>query len=333
MRVTKELLIKNAEEVVRSQADADSSLVAAYLTGSLLTESPLLGNTTDIDLVFVHAGLTEEREFLRLTEDIHLDIQHYPKNVFEPARNLRADPWLGTSIFNAKPIYDPDHFIDFIQASVRGMYHLPENILARVEPFLVAARQTWMNHHNSPGEMGPKQTVALLKALENIANGLSCLTTGPLSERRFLAQFQQMAGVLELPGLFAGILGLLGVNEVDKKEMSAWLPLWEKAYDKVTEQEKESPEGHPHRKAYYQKAIQAMLEDQQYYLAAWPLLNSWTKLIMELHTGDPRRAEWQQVFESLNLTGAGYSDRMAGLDAFLDRTEEYFDSWKEKQGL
>ncbi len=333
MRVTKEMLVKNAEKVVQTQADADTSLVAAYLSGSMLTDSPLLGDTTDIDLVFVHVGLTEEREFLRLTEDIHLDIQHYPKHKFEPPRELRTDPWLGTSIFNAKPIFDPDHTIDFIQASVRGMYYQPENILARAEPFLLAARQTWLDFHNSPGEIGAEQSSDLLKALENIANGLACLNAGPLSERRFLSQFQGMTEGLGLSGYYAGMLGLLGVNDVDQEELQSWLPFWEQAYDKVTLQEKGSPVGHPHRKAYYQKAIRFLAEQQEFHLAAWPLLNTWTKLILELHPGDPSRIEWQKVFERLNLIGDGYSDRMAGLDAYLDRTEEYFDSWKMKQGM
>lgn len=333
MRITKELLLKNAESMVRARTESELDLNAVYLTGSLLTDEHMLGDAADIDLVFIHEEMLEKREFVRLTEDIHFDIQHYPRSKFEHSRDLRKEPWLGNALFTAKPMYDPEHYLDFIQASVRGMFHIPENILARAEPFLEAARQTWMKYHNGAEEPGAEQTLAFLKALENIGNALSCLTGGPISERRFLLHFQNRVNALGQPGLFAGMLGLLGVNDLPQKEMASWLPVWEQTYDQVSELQNGPIEGHPHRKAYFQKAISYLLNQKDFSKAAWPLLNNWTRLVNNLHPGDPRVEEWQRIFEGLNLTGEGYSTRMAGLDAYLDRVEELFDKWKEGQGV
>ena len=44
---------------------------------SLLTEHPFLGNTTDIDIVFVHAEEPQvSREILPVTAEVHLDLRH-----------------------------------------------------------------------------------------------------------------------------------------------------------------------------------------------------------------------------------------------------------------
>jgi len=56
MRVTRESLIRIARETVQERSYNDKSIIAAYLTGSLLTEDPFLGGVTDIDLVLVTAS-------------------------------------------------------------------------------------------------------------------------------------------------------------------------------------------------------------------------------------------------------------------------------------
>jgi len=72
----RETLIRIAKETAQKRALSDPGLVAAYLTGSLRTDNPFLGNATDIDIVFVHAGQPESRrEIIPLTPEIHLDIR------------------------------------------------------------------------------------------------------------------------------------------------------------------------------------------------------------------------------------------------------------------
>jgi len=55
MRITRESLIRIAKENTQERAFNDRDIVAAYLTGSLVSDAdPILGATADIDLAFVH---------------------------------------------------------------------------------------------------------------------------------------------------------------------------------------------------------------------------------------------------------------------------------------
>ena len=54
MRITRETLLKIAKDTVTQQVRSRHDLVSVFLIGSLLTDDPLLGGTTDIDLIFIH---------------------------------------------------------------------------------------------------------------------------------------------------------------------------------------------------------------------------------------------------------------------------------------
>ena len=335
MRITHDMLLKIATDTVNQRTAADAGIIAVYLRGILLKpeHEPTLGNTADIDLVFIHSDDEPRREIVRLTADVHLDIEYHPKARYEPARELRTAPWRGTTLFNARPMYDPQHFLDFVQASVRGMFDQPDNIIGRAEPLLTAARQTWIGFHNTPTEHGPQQVGDFLQALENIANALCCLNGAPLSERRFLLDFPSYAQELGQPSLYPGLLGLLGAVTLPSETIQGWLPSWGQAYDQVSALAQTPAKLHSNRKGYYQRGIEALLAGEQPPAAIWPLLRTWTEIASLLHPGSPHALDWQAAVEQLNLAGAGFEDRLAGLDAYLDTVEELFDDWKAKHGL
>ena len=53
MQITKEVLQKFADTTVEKLTRVDHTILAVYLTGSMvMEESPLLGGSADIDLVF-----------------------------------------------------------------------------------------------------------------------------------------------------------------------------------------------------------------------------------------------------------------------------------------
>ena len=63
MRITDDLLHKLAIDAVKTRSRTEPDIHAAYLTGSILTDDPLLGGATDVDIVLVHRyTLTTERE-------------------------------------------------------------------------------------------------------------------------------------------------------------------------------------------------------------------------------------------------------------------------------
>jgi hypothetical protein len=70
MQINRAALIRIAKETAEKAALSDPNLVAAYLTGSLRTSDPFIGNATDVDIVFVHPGEPKiRREIIPLTPE------------------------------------------------------------------------------------------------------------------------------------------------------------------------------------------------------------------------------------------------------------------------
>ena len=104
MQLTPELLQQFAERAVERLVQADPSIIAAYQCGStMLDETPLLGGTTDIDIVIIHTGEPPiQREIQRLTDDVHLDISHHNQDLYRHGRELRVRPWMGPTLNSAR---------------------------------------------------------------------------------------------------------------------------------------------------------------------------------------------------------------------------------------
>ena len=132
MRINQDMLIKIARDHVAKRERKEKDLVAVYLTGSVSEGDPLLGGSTDIDLVFVHKEYPPvPREVLRVTYEISLDIEHHHQSNYTYHRRLRQNPWIGYSLCKHQNILlDRDHWLEFIQASVSSRYNSPENIYA-----------------------------------------------------------------------------------------------------------------------------------------------------------------------------------------------------------
>lgn len=333
MRITREMLIKIAEDTVAERTKSDSAVIAAFIVGTVWDGEPLLGGTADIDLVFVYSTVSEHREIVRLTEDVHLDILHHDSSLYEPARDLRLKPWIGNTVYACKPLYDPDHFLDFTQAGVRGLFHHPDNVFGRAFPLLEAARNGWIGFHNQPPQQGPDQVWGFLLTLENVANAVACLSGPPLTERRLLLDFPASAEALGHPGLFHGLLGLLGGVKLDADDIESWFPHWEEAYDAVGELTRPPVQLHRHRRAYYRRAFDELLTAKHPQVALWPLLRTWTMAVRQLHPEEQPLIAWQRVCANLNLTGDGFAERLDGLDAYLDRADEIFQKWRQEKGV
>ena len=123
MRINQSMLLKVANDAIAKYVGTDHTLLAVYLQGSLLGDSPLIGNSADIDLFFIHTNeVSIEREIVRISDEVHLDISHHTHSIYRQPRELRVHPWLGPAVYGCKIMYDPQHFMDFVQASVRGQF-------------------------------------------------------------------------------------------------------------------------------------------------------------------------------------------------------------------
>src|SRR5512135_13266 len=230
MRVTRETLIRIAKETAQERSYNDRSIVAAYLTGSLIGGAePLLGGTTDVDLVLVHnTPPATAREIVKLTPDFHVDIRHRTKAEFRSPRELRADPALGYEMYDPMLLSEREKFFEFVQAGLRAgtEFHAPSMVLTRCRKLWNDARRGWIDLSDVGASAGPLHVLQFLRAVASAANAVAELTGGPLAERRFLLAFPARAEAAERPEFTESLFNLLGASQVDSPALSAWLPAW-----------------------------------------------------------------------------------------------------------
>lgn len=333
MRITPSMLNKIARDTVAERTRQDHSLLAIYLTGSLFSGEPLLGGTADIDLFFVHNdSVTPKREIQRLTDEVHLDIAHLGRDDYTQARTLRQHPWLGYGIINCNIMFDPQHFMDFTQASVRGQFDQPENVLSRVQGQAEHARQIWLALHDRRGEAQLKQVEDYLRAVGQAANAVACLSGLPLTDRRFMLQFPARAATVNRAGLYAGLVGLLGGSQIEAEQLRKWIDEWEQAYRAVPADDV-TPRLHPDRFAYYQRAFESLVGSDSPQDVLWPLLRTWLKAAKCLPADSAPLDAWSAAFTELGLFGPVFQERVSGLDAYLDNVEELLDEWGQARGI
>lgn len=334
MRINRQALLNIADETVAQRVRADRGVLAAYLCGSLLAEDYLLGGTADIDLVFVHIDKPPvEREIVGLTDQVHLDIANYSQKDFRNTRQLRLHPWFGPTINECKVLHDPQHFMDFTLASVRGQFDRPEHVIGRSRPQLQHARQIWSSlAERKPGPVSPAALGRYLRAVEHGVNAVVLLSGPPLTERRLLLGFPNRSKAVDRPGLYPGILGILGVVNVTPDAIDSWVQAWQASVDAVPEEER-PPRLHEARRAYYHLAFRSMVGSDRPHAALWPLLRTWTMAVNLLPDKHEGRQAWNQACQELGLYNSGFADRVIALDAYLDTIEECLDNWSRENGI
>ncbi|MCX6035533.1 MAG: hypothetical protein NTV38_11255, partial [Chloroflexi bacterium] len=200
---------------------------------------------------------------------------------------------------------------------------------------------------------------------------VALLTGGPLSERRFLLQFDllsksERAAAAGAAGLAAGLLGLLGGAQVDAASLSEFLTGWEKDFiEAASRNQVLAPSPVPHeirddmlepglprgnrdysapsenrdysasiaapRLAYYKRAFEAMLAGESPQSVLWPLVHTWTLSAAVLPP--THQSKWKAACETLGLIGEPFNERLEGLDRFLDTVEEMLENFAASQGL
>lgn len=334
MRVTKNLLHKLARETANSRKKSEPDLHAAYLTGSLLDDEPLLGGTTDIDLVLVHKYQARvKRETEAVNQEISLDIFHTVIEDYDHHRQLRQDPLLGYPLTRSNILlFDSDHWLEFIQASVSAEFHRTDNVLARVNGFFQQAREDWKNLELTPPDDHLTWLNRYLDTLSNAANAIAGLIGDPLTTRRFLLTYADRTETLGVPKLLAGLEGLLGVSDMKPESIHAWAKGLQEDWQVLFQQGTPPPNLAACRQAYYVKAIQSMTESGLHKVALWPLLRTW--LDVRLTTPEPDKGNvWQGCLDMLQLTKEITPEKIAALDAYLDTVEMTIEAWTNVYGI
>ena len=335
MRVTRESLIRIAKETAQERAFNDPDIIAAYLTGSLVSDTdPLLGGTTDIDVIFVHADEPEQRrEFVKLTPDFHLDISHRARVEFKRPRELRLDPWLGWEMYDPLLLFEREKFFEFVQAGLRAgfEFNAPAPALKRSRILLSHGRGIWRDLLQAGDPVTPKDVAQYMKSLYHAVNAVAELSGPPLQERRLMLDFAERAETAQRPELNEALIGLLGASELRASILNEWLLDWRQAFESALDSSRVDTRIHPARVNYYDKAIRAMLVSENPRAALWPLLQTWSLAVEVL----PEEAlePWRVACHQLRLTAADFEGRVEGLDTYLDDVEALLDELAMQYGL
>lgn len=334
MRITRESLLTIARESAEKYARRNRGLACIYLTGSLIGDSPLLGGTADIDLIFVHTSTPPfPREVVRLTDEIHLDIGHYSQSVFQQPRHLRVDPWLGSHLFNnSMALYDTAHWFEFTKASAGSQFEVPENVITRARKLSDSARQSWLELQQGPNAVTPERMLVYLSALTNAANSITSLTAAPLTERRFILNFPEHAKSVSHPGLADGLLDLFTPEGLDGQNLAEWFEKWKVCLQSVSKVENVPPRLSPARLLYYERAA-ASLNEENPPAALWLVLRTWSRAVNLLPADAIGRKDWEALCQSIDFGIKDFEGRLSLLDNYLDAVEETLDHWAQKYGV
>jgi predicted nucleotidyltransferase len=336
MRVTRESLIRIAKETAQERAFNERGIIAAYLTGSLVSPEtdPILGGTADIDIIFVHADEPKHRrEFVKLTPDFHLDISHRAKAEFKRPRELRLDPWLGWEMYDPMLLFERERFFEFVQAGLRAgfEFNAPAPALQRSRILLSHGRGIWRDLLEVGDIVAPKDLAHYMKSIYHAVNAVAELSGPPLQERRLMLEFADRAETAQRPDMNARLTDLLGASDLDPSVISEWVPEWKLAFEAAMEDSRVDLRIHPARVNYYEKAIRAMLAGETPRAALWPLLQTWALAVDVLP--DHALDEWRSACEQLRLTTPGFEEQVNGLDQFLDEVEALLDELATQHGL
>jgi predicted nucleotidyltransferase len=336
MRVTRESLIRIARETAQERAFNDRDIIAAYLTGSLVSKEtdPMLGGAADIDIILVHNSEPKHRrEFVKLTPDFHVDISHRAKAEFKRPRELRLDPWLGWEMYDPMLLYEREKFFEFVQAGLRAgfEFNAPAPALHRSRLLLKDARGIWRDLRELSWEVRPEDVLQYTRSLYLAVNAVAELSGPPLQERRLMLEFAPRAEAASRPGMDAALIGLMGASALDPSVMGEWLPEWKSAFEAASQNNRVEARIHPARVNYYGKAVQAMLEGETPKAALWPLFRTWTFAAEVLP--EHERSAWRSACGQLGLTEKGIEERLSGLDHFLDEVEALLDELAAQHGL
>lgn len=329
MKITRRKLIELAGQEAQKRAET-GGLLSAYLIGTVAHGEPLLGEAADIDLVLIHKEPPgREREVVRLSHQVHLDIAHHHKTRYEKPSQLRTDPWLGPALCEPVFLYDPDHFFEWAQAGARGQYFRADHALARALAFLAQARQ-----QASLLQLSNRWVRGFLTAALNASNGIASLDKFPVAGRRLALALEKQTHSLARPEIYSRFLRLIGADQVHDWAQSDLYQPWAQAFDAAIRLDGDELLVEC-RKDYYLQGFQALSEQDQQKAVLWPLLYTWERSIYAI-AGQPdydrHQRAWEQALALARLDSAHRQERETALVDYIDHIQAELELWAEEHG-
>jgi hypothetical protein len=329
LRITRRKLIELAREEAHKRAST-GGILSAYLIGTVAHGDPLLGETADIDMVFIHEEPPERtREIVRLSHQIHFDITHHHKSDYEKPNQLRVDPWLGPALCEPIFLYDPKHFFEWAQAGARGQYYRADYTYARASAFLAQARQ-----QASLLQISDRWIRTFLSAVLNAANSIASLHKFPVAGRRLTLALQHQSQSLEQAEVYGGFLKLIGADLIHDWSIVDLYQPWTQAFDIATNIDGDDLLANC-RRDYYLKGFQALSDQGLQKAVLWPMLYTWERSIFSLqgHSDSERHLNaWREALERTGLDVEQRARRESSLIEYIRFVEAQLDHWAEEHG-
>lgn len=335
MIVTREKLIRLSESFIQNLAQTDRGIICAYLTGSILNDFPFIDGTTDVDIIIVHTDIPNAyREIKEITSDVTLDIYHYPKEYFSNTRNLRLDPWIGSSLtYDPIVIYGKGHWFEFVHSSVEANFFLPENILERSLFFYKQAQKNFAQYKKLCKTNYEVTTVYnFFLCVENAVNAIACLSNKPLSTRRFFRDFEKRCESIENFELYGKTKNLIlgSTKVINNKDyiLQAW-GYYVDYFAKFTRPDY-YPEYGESRINYYQKPASGLWTSDPI-SSVWIILYSWTQIMtgMKIENNE----HYHSFVEMLGLDQKNSEEKIVTMEHFLDNVTVIIDQWGKDKGI
>jgi len=333
MRITRDLLLNAAKDFVTRSVKADRSITAIYLTGSLFTDNPLFGGTTDIDLVFVHDRIPiAPREIHRFTDEITLDLYHHNQAIYEQPRLLRVDPTLGPPINSTRIIlHDSQHWFEYTQAIITAQFDRADYQGERIRKLAADARAAWW-HLEGKENATPKEMVSFIESVELATNAVASISGLPLAERRFMLGLPERCQAVENPQFGLALASLLGFSTFDFSALEEWINRWSAALSSPDNPSSVPPGIHPYRRLYYSNAVKSYFKDGQLESCLWIMLKTWTALSSYLSSRITGVKEYSVFLSALGFVKGSFQEKVTSLDSYLDASEDIIKLWAQEVG-
>ncbi|MBN2677400.1 MAG: hypothetical protein JXR32_04970 [Anaerolineaceae bacterium] len=326
-------MLNSAKDFVAKAVQADRSITAVYLTGSMLSNEPLLAGTTDIDLVFIHDRIPAmPREIHRFTDEITLDLYHYSQDLFEQPRQLRVDPILGPAINETRwVLHDSQHWFEYTQAIITAQFDRPDHHAARLLKMTADARSEWWKLENK-NALSIKDFPSFLKCTEISTNALMSISGIPLTPRRFFLSLAERSLSVNNPQISLALASLLGFSSFDFSDLEGWIHCWQTAMASSEIPGIEACDVHPHRKLYYINPVKAWYEEGQLESCLWIMLYSWTSLFSKFSSLSSGTKEYPSFLSSLGFDKTSIKEKFVLLDSYLDQVDDIINAWVSQAG-
>ena len=332
-------LLKLARDYASRKSSEQPSLKAIVLTGSVARGEPPLGDAVDLDILLIADYLPEQTtEIIRLSDYVFVDAKYVATSAYVDRKAIRVHHFTSAALNDALILYDPRHYFDILQSSVRAPYNRADHIYERARSAYNAAMQSFdpfLIYREDPPEDVTFDLISdLQSSLALAAHSLLPLVSQTQSSstgiRKLMVRFEAAANELN-PALYPQFLEALGAHDVEANAVEGLLNDWVALYKAASKSGSDDPLIHPLKRGYYDRGFRALISSGHAINSLGLLEATSCACARRL---DPLPEAWSHLTRLLHKsTGAEFSERVQATESLLDHIDQTLIRWADREGL